>query len=176
MRATVLTGLLLGFLTATAEASEAEHWAADLTVGNEWMGPAERPTGGLSVSVGARYLLPLDQRWALVAGPGVELFGFAGGTEWMGAFVSPKLGAVWMTPLDGLAVEITAEMPYGVAPVCNDWALCLDYWGWWPGGTARVGYGSKAVSFILDTTIRYVDTLAWQGAGVRVAGGGRLAW
>lgn len=171
-----LLGLALVLLALPALAADDEKpWSVDASIGNEFMG-GERPTGGLAVVLGARHAWRINDRASWHAGLIGETFGFAGGSRWMGILAGPSVGVIGLTPVDGLRVGLSAHVPYGRVPACNDWGLCMRFWGLFPGGSLRVAYGGATVGAIADLDVRYVDTLVWTGAGVGFRGGAVVSW
>jgi hypothetical protein len=174
--ALAVAAIVLLFVVEPARAAEErEPWSADVRIGNVFMG-GERPTGGLSVALGGRREWPLGERFALHAGVAGEIFGFAGGMHWAGLLAVPSAGATWTTPVDGLRVGASVEVPYGRIPTCNDWGLCIRYWGLVPGVAVRVSYASKAVGALTDVSVRYVDTLGWSGVAIAGTAGGFVSF
>lgn len=173
MRAMLFFALLLS--SSTALAVEQRPWSVFAAVGNVWLGPPERPTGGASVSLGGRYSWPLGKRAMLDAGLSAETFGFAGGSHWMALIVGPSAG-VSVSPVEGLRLGLDFDVPYGRVPVCNDWGLCLRYWGIYPGAALHALYGGETVGAVVDVTVRLVDTLGWTGISKGITGGGVFRW
>lgn len=169
-------GVFIALLTIPALADEDERpWSLDASVGNEFMG-GERSTGGLSVVLGARHAWRINERVSWHVGLTGEAFGFAGGSHWMGLFAGPSVGVLGQTPIEGLRVGLSATVPYGRIPACNDWGLCMRFWGIFPGGSLRAAYGGATVGAIADLDVRLVDTLVWTGPSVGIRAGGAVWW
>ena len=176
IRVVIVAALLFAPAPASAATEDARPWSASVALGNVWLGPEARPTGGLSITASARRVWPLGGWVALTAGASAQAFGFAGGTHWMGFWVSPIVGADAATPLDGLRVGVEVTPAWGRAPVFNNWGLPLRYWGLYPGATLRATYAPGPVGATAYGTVRYVDTLAWTGVGAELGASGTFSW
>jgi hypothetical protein len=172
----MILGLALALHAMSAVAAEDEKpWSMDASVGNEFVG-GDRPTGGLSVVLGARRTWRINERFSWHTGLTGEAFGFAGGSHWMGLFAGPSAGVGYATPVEGLAVGLSATIPYGRVPACTGWGLCMRFWGIFPGGSLRIAYGGATIGAIADLDVRLVDTLVWTGASVGFRAGGMFSW
>lgn len=166
----------IALLAWPATAGEDERpWSVDASIGNEFMS-SERPTGGLSIVVGARRTWRLNERLSWHGGLVTEAFGFAGGSHWMGALVGPSAGISIDTPVEGLSTGMSVNAAYGRVPACTDWGFCMRFWGLFPGGSLRVAYGGATIGATADLDLRYINTLAWSGAAVGLRGGGVVRW
>ncbi|XXX79199.1 hypothetical protein WMF30_10535 [Sorangium sp. So ce134] len=180
MRASPLTLALLLVSSAAAasepyEGREEKPWSAHLGVGNIWIG-GERPTGGLTITGGARRAWRLGDGATFDAGVSGEAFGFAGSSRWMGVLVGPVVGATWRLPVEGLTGGIAASLDYGRVPACTDWGLCLRYRGVVPGAAGRLAYGNQVARLTAEVRVKWIDTSAWEGPSVGLLGGGVVSW
>lgn len=176
MRAAVAIGLALALVSTASLAEERKAtWVAGVRLGDIWMGPEERPTGGILVGLEGGHSWPVGERWTLDALMSVDVHGFAGGTHWMGLWGGPGVGATWRTPADWLTLGAVARAQYGRATTCTDWGYCLRFWGLYPELDLRAGIGSEAVRAVIAASVVYVDTLAWSGPAWQITAGGRFA-
>lgn len=163
MRVAVVAAALLA-LASEASAEEDRRWSAEARSGWAVLGPGERPTGGLTLGAAARYSSRVGESWGWHAGASMDAVGVGDSWHWLGIVGGPDAG-VWAR-LDPVRVELTLELPYGQLPVCNDWGLCLRYWGIYPGANVRAAWQpSDAAVLGAELGGLYVDTLGWTGVG-----------
>lgn len=175
-RAAILVGVLLALLTSAAHAEEPRRWSALLSMGVGVLGPSDYPTGGIQFSAGARYSHPLGSGFALETGPSVEVSSFVSGSKYMGFLLVPSVGAAWTVPRGWLCLGLAAESGWGRETIKAEWGYPVRYWGWYPGGTARVSIISERIAATLGVTLRAAeaeaDTYLWSS----VAAGGAFMW
>lgn len=174
MRAAVVAAALL--LTASEARAEGERrWSAEARSGWAVLGPAERPTGGLTLGAAGRYTGRLGETWGWHAGASLEAVGVGDSWHWLGIVGGPEVGT-WAR-IGSARVEATLELPYGQLPTCNDWGLCLRYWGVYPGAALRAAWQpSDAAVLGAELGGLYVDTLGWTGVGWTARAVGALSW
>jgi hypothetical protein len=127
---------------------------------------AERPTGGLTLGAGARYLHPFGGGpWGVYAGLGAGVVAPNDGWRWMGVLVSPEAGTWWANGPWHLSAGL--DLSAGQLPTCTDWDLCIRSWGLFPGAFGRGAYRAEAFRVGLELGAMWVETLPWSGAGMQ---------
>ncbi|MGK3995068.1 hypothetical protein [Sorangium sp. So ce1024] len=164
----VLVCALASLAALPAAAQERPTLSAEARAGLLVMGGA-RPTGGVTLGAGARYLHPFDGGpWGLYAGAGA--LATVDSWYWMAVLVAPEAGAWWAR--GPWHVSAGLGLPAGQLPTCTDWGLCIRSWGLYPEASARVAVRGESVRIGLEASAILVRTLPWSGLGgqVRIVG------
>lgn len=155
------------------EAARAEDkWSIEARSGWTMLGGA-RPTGGLTLGLAGRY--SSGDRWGWHLGLTADAIGVGGDGHWLGVIAGPEAG-LWLRG-GSFAGVLSATVPYGRLATCNDWGLCLRYWGIYPGGTCRAQYApSESFAIGGDVAVLYVNTLGWEGLAVSIRAVGTVSF
>ncbi len=144
----------------------AGDWSAAARTSYAWLGPRERPTGGLMITGSLMRSIGLGRNSEVAVGAEGAAFGFDSGGRWtaiLGGLVAVVRTEVPLTR--AWLVGVGVHLDGGRLPVCNAWGLCLQYAGLFPAASAGVRYeASERVAFDLGGGARWVRTLAWSGA------------
>lgn len=143
-------------------------WAADASTAWLVMGPRAHQTGGLVVSAAVTRTIALSERVGLAVGGELSCFGMDAGSRWMGvlggATARLRLQSAWRS----VSVGVGAHLDGGRIPIINAWGLPLNYAGFFPSGSAFLGYApSPRVSFDASGAVMVVETLGYKGPGGR---------
>jgi hypothetical protein len=163
-----LAALLL--VAAPARAEEKPTLSAEARAGLMLLGGA-RPTGGLALGAGARYLHPFGAGpWGVYGGLGAAAVGVGDSWHWLGLLAAPEAGAWWASGPWHLSAGL--GLPMGQIPTCTDWGLCLRSWGAFPEIAMRGAVRTESLRIGLEVSALWVETLPWSGAGgqVRIVG------
>ncbi len=162
-------------LARIAEGSEANPWQVDLRGSHVVLG-GERETGGFMPVLAAQKSFEVAKDLRLGIGGDVGLFGLGGAPRWIGFLAGPT-GSISYQASKAIGLGARLSSGLGRIPVCNDWGLCLRYWGLFPSFAATGTYTPRDnISFELSMAGRYVNTLAWSGASWEPSLGARFSW
>lgn len=167
-RSMCLLALLL--VAAPARAEEKPTLSVEARAGMILLG-GERPTGGLTLGAGARYLHPFGAGpWGVYGGLGASAVGVGDSWHWMGLLASPEAGAWWASGPWHLSAGL--GLPMGQLPTCTDWGLCLRSWGAFPEVAARVAVRTETVRLGVEVGGIGYRTLPASGIGwqLRIVG------
>lgn len=158
-----------------AERTPDRRWEIDVRAAYVVLGDAVL-TGGLMPVVAARHAWALGRADVFV---GAELgaFGLGDGTHLVGVLGGPTVGGS-LRPWGG-AVATGLEVAAGIGriPVCNNWGLCVRHVGLFPAATITgAWYAGKLAAVGAFLTVRYVNTLAWEGASWEPGARGIVFW
>jgi hypothetical protein len=168
--------LFAALADAAPNPNEPKPWSVDASVSWVVLG-GKRTTGGFAPTLAGRHEWQLGELVRLQLGLSASVFGFSDDSRNIGFFVGPTVGIGVDPKKWGLTGAATIAGDYGRAPVCNDWGLCLRYWGLWPKGTVAVAYApSESLAVVAGLSARFVDTLGWSGFSWEPAVGGRVQW
>lgn len=165
MTRAALLCLALLVAPAAAGAEEKPVLSTEARMGLLLMG-ADRPTGGLTLGGGVRYLHPLGEAWGGYAGLGAAAVAPDDGWHWMGVLASPEAGA-WRAA-GPWHFSAGLGLSAGQLPTCTPWGLCLRSWGLFPEAVARVAYRAESFRFGIEAGALLVRTLPWEGAAWQV--------
>jgi hypothetical protein len=172
--------MALGLVVSTsAQASEEYNtpWEIGVHLEYEVIG-AHRATGGAMPQVFVQHWWSLiDKTLFVAAGADLGVFGFGADSHWIGVLGGPTV-AVALAPWDKpVAIGLKFAMDFGRIPVCNAWDLCLRYVGAFPTGEFRlVWFPSENTGFGVNIAGEYVNTVAWEGVGIRTGATGVIAF
>jgi hypothetical protein len=170
---------LLPLLASPASAANAEEerpWSVDVSASLVVLGD-KRPTGGIAPTLAGRYQWELGELLRLQLGLSAAAFGFGDELRNAGFFVGPTASIGLDLKEWGLSGSAMLTADWGRAPVCNDWGLCVRYWGLWPKGTIAAAYAPiETFAVVGGLSARIVDTLGWGGVSWEPTAGGRLLW
>ncbi len=156
-----------GSLVATATAASAEEKqviSTEARAGMLVMG-SERPTGGLTLGAGLRYLGPLTEKCGIYGGAGAAVVAPNDGWHWMGVLLSTEAGGWCGAGPWHLSAGL--GLPVGQLPTCTSWGLCIRSNGLFPEAVARVAYRAESFRLGLEAGGMWVNTLPWSGAAIQ---------
>lgn len=140
-------------------------WAAAARTSYTYLGPRERPTGGLMITADVARALAFGMT-TVELGADLSVFGFDSGGRWAAILGGPTGRIRAQTPWEPLSVDAGAHLDAGRLPTCSRWGFCLLYSGLFPAFTAGATYApSERVSFDLSGGVRIIRTLGWSGLG-----------
>ena len=170
-RAFSLLAFVLALLVAgVVQAEEKPTISAEARAGLMVLG-GQRPTGGLTLGAGGRYLQPFGAGpWGVYGGLGAAAVGVGDSWHWLGLLGAPEAGAWWASGAWHLSAGL--ELPMGQLATCTDWGLCLRSWGVYPEASVRVALRGESVRLGLEISALWVRTRPWSGAGgqLRIVG------
>jgi hypothetical protein len=164
----VLAGLFM--MAPPASAEEKPTLSTEARAGLMVLG-GQRPTGGITLGAGVRYLHPFGAGpWGVYGGLGAAAVGVGDSWHWLGLLASPEAGAWWASGAWHLSAGV--GLPAGQLPTCTDWNLCLQSWGLFPEGSIRFAVRTEAVRLGVEASALWVETLPWSGVGgqLRIVG------
>jgi hypothetical protein len=128
-----------------------------------------RPTGGITLGAGVRYLHPFDSvatgSWGAYGGLGAGAVGVGDSWYWMGLLAAPEAGAWWAR--GPWHVSAGLALPAGQLPTCTDWGLCMRSWGLFPEASVRVALRGESFRIGLEASGLWVESLPWSGVGAQ---------
>lgn len=169
--------LLAATARAEQEGTRSLPWAIAARTAWAVMGPAARQTGGLMVSAEGTRAWVLSERWSLLAGAELALWGMDGGGRWT-AIQGGPLGAARARIAGPFSAGLAVHLDCGRLATCNAWGLCFNSSGFFPAAAGSLRYSpSDRVAFEITGGVRWVNTLPWSGAGAdRLGFRGVVAW
>lgn len=171
-RAIILIASLLAPAAAAAQPAP-KPWQAELRPTYVVLGDQVQSGGFAPQILGRRLWRPAD-RWTLLAGVQLSMFGFGNEARWMGIWGGVHGGFRYQPTRHPVLVGLGAFDDFGRAPVCSNLGVCVQYIGNYPGASAEVVYDAGPTSLSLNVNVRGVNTLGWSGAVVEPALSGRV--
>ncbi|WP_437948619.1 hypothetical protein WME98_49890 [Sorangium sp. So ce296] len=166
--------LLLVGSAAAQERRNERPWSVELGATHVALGD-RHPTGGWTPTIAARRWWPASERGRVSVGLAVAAFDFSS-FRWLGVLAGPELGADYRIS-ESWRVGGGLALDAGRIPVCNDWHLCLRYWGLFPRAQAGLTYEpAPGASMSFGLGARYVNTLAWEGISWEPTASARFGW
>lgn len=172
MKAAIVAAIVLSAAPTLADedavALPSEHqpraWAGRARTSYVRMGPSTRPTGGMEITADAM------RTWtrggtSVSAGVEISACGFDAGLRWTSFLGGPAV-EVWQRVSGAFGVGASVHVDAGRVPIVTRWGLPLNFSGVFPATFAGVRYEpSPLVRFELTGGPRWINTLAWAGAG-----------
>ncbi|WP_434042217.1 MULTISPECIES: hypothetical protein [Sorangium] len=159
---------------AAQEATKERAWSAELGVTHVVLGDLH-PTGGWTPTASARRWWPASERARVSAGVSLAMFDFSS-LHWLGMLAGPEAGLDYRLS-ESWSADLALAVDFGRVPICNNWDLCVRFWGFFP--RARVGLtyeASPGVSTSLGLGVRYVNSMAWEGLSWEPVASARFGW
>lgn len=166
--------LVLAMLSASVCTAEERRWATEARASYVVIGGG-RPTGGMMPSFVAKRSWALAEHVDLAVGAHFGMFGFGGGTSWLGVLGGPAAWVAWRP--SSISFTLGANADVGRVPVCNAWGYCMRYIGLFPAGELATSWAaSSRFDMTVTLDVRAVSTWGWSGATVEPGVGGRVWW
>jgi hypothetical protein len=130
------------------------------------LGPSERPTGGMMITLHVTRTWAFGESTSAAAGADLSAFGFDAGGRWTAILGGPTAQIRTRTALTPIFIGAGLHLDAGRIPTCSRWGLCLLYSGFFPAFSGSLSYlPSERVALEFRGSARWVNTLAWSGAG-----------
>lgn len=119
-------------------------------------------TGGFTPGVAATYGIPLGEGAALGLGADLGVFGFGGGSRWIGVLGGPTAKLLLKAGSAPVAFSIGIAADFGRVPVCTPWEhpICPRFVGLFPAASLAVMYvGDSGLMVGGSFSARLINTL-----------------